>query len=59
MALYFQFKRTRGSEMIKPLGIGSSPRVSESNAMHDSLSTVMLQDVKVSNPLQGKVSAAL
>ena len=31
--------------MIKLLGIGSSPRAGESNAMYDSLSTVMLQDV--------------
>lgn len=31
--------------MIKLLGIGSSPRASEAHAMHDSLSTVMLQDV--------------
>ena len=31
--------------MIKLLGIGSSPRAGEPNAMYDSLSTVMLQDV--------------
>ena len=31
--------------MIKLLGIGSSPRSADKHAMHDSLSSVMLQDV--------------
>ena len=31
--------------MIKLLGIGSSPRSADTHAMHDSLSSVMLQDV--------------